>query len=207
MLVCQVIELDPIGSPATISLRCGGTRANVRLTTGLSWCSSAPRSITSSTSCIPGSTELRQNAVRGGMIDAEDAISRYYHGQNLRPRFHGKDRPLAFRDENGPETVMIDGNRIHVPSKMGGVARTKEVLRWPGKLIRECRIRERAGRWYASVRGEVFQEEYGQRCGEGVACIDLGLITFATIAYPDGTHRKVRAPEPYRRSTKSLRRA
>ena len=193
MQVCQVIELDPIGSPVTISLRCGGTRANLRLTTGLGWCSLLPEVNNVKYQLHPWFYELRQNAVEGGMIDAEDAISRYYDGQNRRPRFHGKNRPLAFRPENGPDTVMIDGNRVHVPSKMGGVARTKEVLRWPGKLIRECRFREREGSWYASVRVEVSQEEYGQRCSDGVACIDLGLITFATIAYPDGTHRKVRA--------------
>ena len=44
------------------------------------------------------------------------------------------------------------------------------------------------------------------RCGDGAAGIDLGLSTFATIACPDGTHRKVEAPEPIRRSMKALRR-
>ncbi|MCY4367734.1 MAG: hypothetical protein OXE17_16150, partial [Chloroflexi bacterium] len=35
----------------------------------------------------------------------------------------------------------------------------------------------------------------------------LGLKTFATIAYPDGTVDKVQAPEPLRRSLRSLRRS
>ena len=78
---------------------------------------------------------------------------------------------------------------------------------WPCKAIRECRVRERAGRWYTSVRVEIDQAEYGHRCGDGVAGIDLGLSTFATIAYPDGTHRKVETPEPFRRSMRALRRA
>ena len=98
-------------------------------------------------------------------------------------------------------------NRIQLPFKMGGLVKTKEDLRWPGKVIRECRIREKGGRWYASVRVEIGPAEYGQRCGDGVAGIDLGLSTFATIAYPDETHRKVQAPEPFRRSMKALRRA
>ena len=42
-----------------------------------------------------------------------------------------------------------------------------------------------------------------------MACwgIDLGLKTFATIAYPDGTIEKVQAPEPLKRSLRSLRRS
>ena len=88
-----------------------------------------------------------------------------------------------------------------------GRVRMKEELRWPGKAIRECRIREHGGRWYASVRVEIAEEEYPQHCGDGVLGIDLGLKTFATIAYPDGTIEKVQAPEPLKRSLRSLRRS
>ena len=155
----------------------------------------------------PWFRELSQNAIKGGMIDAQEAIGRYYRGQNQRPRFHGTHRPLAFRADNGPGTVPIGCKRIQLPAKMGGTLKTKEALRWPGKVIRECRIRRKADRWYASVRVEIDQDEYGQCCGDGVAGIDLGLSTFATIAYPDGTHRTVQAPQPFRRSMKALRRA
>lgn len=101
----------------------------------------------------------------------------------------------------------MDGDRIQIPAKMGGAVSAKEGLRWTGKIIKECRIRGKDGRWYASVRVEIEQGEYGQDCGAGVAGIDLSLSTFATIACPDGTHRKVQAPEPLRRSMKALRRA
>ncbi|MCY4364844.1 MAG: transposase [Chloroflexi bacterium] len=37
--------------------------------------------------------------------------------------------------------------------------------------------------------------------------IDLGLETFATIAYPDGTIEKVRALEPLKPSLRALRRS
>ena len=67
----------------------------------------------------------------------------------------------------------------------------KEELRWPDKGIREFRIREHGGSWYASVRVEIAEEEYPHHCGNGVLGIDLGLKTFATIAYPDGTIEKV----------------
>ena len=57
------------------------------------------------------------------------------------------------------------------------------------------------------ILGTVFADQCYQSCGNGVAGIDLGLGTFAAIAHPDGTHRKVQAPEPFRRSMKALRRA
>ncbi len=83
----------------------------------------------------------------------------------------------------------------------------KEGLRWLGKAIRECRIREHGGRWYASLRVEIEQAEYTGYCGQGVLGIDLGLKTLATIACPDGTVEKLRAPEPLKRSLRSLRRS
>ena len=150
---------------------------------------------------------LSQNAVKGGMIDAQDAIKRYYDGQNRRPRFHGRNHSLAFRADNGPGTVQLDGKRLTVPAKAGGPVKTKEPLRWPGKVIRECRIKEKAGRWYASVRVDLDPGEYPHKCGQGVLGIDLGLKTFATIAYPDGTVEKVDAPQPFKQSLKALRRA
>ncbi len=155
----------------------------------------------------PWFADLSQNAVKGGQMDAQDAIARFYSGQNRRPRFHGKSRALAFRGDNGPGTVKLGGKTLTIPGKAGGAVRTKEPLRWPGKEIRECRIKEKAGRWYASVRVEIDETEYPHQCGAGVLGIDLGLKTFATIAYPDGTIEKVDAPEPMKRSLKALRRS
>ena len=139
------------------------------------------------------------------MIDAVDSIERYYRGQNRRPRFLGRNSRSRFRIDNGVGTVKVDGSHLALP-RMGRV-RLKEGLRWPGKAIRECRIREQGVRWYASVRMEIEEVEYTGHCGQGVLGIDLGLKTFATIAYPDGTVEKVRAPEPFRRSLRSLRRS
>ena len=153
----------------------------------------------------PWFRELSQNAVKGGMIDAVDAIERYYRGQNRRPRFLGRNSRLRFRLDNGVGTVKADGSHVALP-RIGRVW-MKEGLRWPGKAIRECRIREHGGRWYASVRVEIEEVEYTGHCGQGVLGIDLGLKTFATIAYPDGSIEKVRAPEPLKRSLRSLRRS
>ena len=221
MLVCQVIELDPTESQRVAFVRHGAAARIARNDLVALWRDQGPVEAESRLKLVqlrpevnrvkyqlhPWFSEVSQNAIKGGMIDAQDAIARYYRGQNRRPRFHGKHRPLSFRADNGPNTVRIDGESIRLPAKMGGTIRTKEGLRWPGKVIRECRIRGKADRWYASVRVEIDQEEYGQICGIGTAGIDLGLSTFATIAYPDGTHRKIQAPQPFRNSMKSLRRA
>ena len=153
----------------------------------------------------PWFRELSQNAVKGGMMDAVEAIERYYRGQNRRRRFLGRNNRPRFRIDNGVGTVKVDNSHLLLP-RIGRV-RMKEELRWPGKALRECRIREHGGRWYASVRVEIAEEEYTHHCGNGVLGIDLGLKTFATIAYPDGTIEKVQAPEPLKRSLRSLRRS
>ena len=139
------------------------------------------------------------------MMDAVDAIERYYLDQNRRPRFLGRNSRLRFRIDNGVGTVRMDNSHLLLP-RIGRV-RMKEELRWPGKALRECRIREHGGGWYASVRVEIGEEEYPHHCGNGVLGIDLGLKTFATIACPDGTIEKVQAPEPLKRSLRSLRRS
>ena len=221
MLVCQVIELRPTAGQVEI-FRSHGHAARIarndlialwrdegrrlpgfRFKTG----ELRPQVNRGKYEAHPWFKGLSQNAVKGGMIDAVDAIERYYRGQNRRPRFHGKTRALAFRADNGPGTVKVEGKVITIPAKAGGQVRMKEVLRWPGKVIRECRIKERAGRWFASVRVELDPTEYLHQCGTGVLGIDLGLKTFATIAYPDGTIEKVEAPQPFKQSLKALRRA
>ena len=157
----------------------------------------------------PWFAELSQNAIKGGYIDAEDAIARFYSKQNKRPRFHGKGRRRAFRADNGVGKVKLDGNgrKLLIPAKAGGAVKLGEALRWPGKAIRECRISERGGRWYASIRQEITAEEYGKVCGEGTVGIDLGVKALATICWPDGSYEELAAPEPLKRSLAALRRA
>ena len=156
----------------------------------------------------PWFAELSQNAVKGGYIDAEDAIARYYTKQNKRPKFHGKGHRRRFRADNGVDTIKIDEDgRLLLPRKMGGAVKLGESLRWPGKVIRECRIGERGGRWYASIRVEITASEYGLICGDGKAGIDLGVKALATICWPDGSYEELVAPEPLKHSLTALRRS
>lgn len=153
--------------------------------------------------------EVSHQAVKGGYKDAESAIKNFYSGKAKAPKLRGKSRRLAFRADNGVDTVRIEGKYIYLPEKAGGVVKLKEGLRWPGKVIRECRIREKAGRWFACVRVQVTPEEYGQRRGVGTGGLDLGLKTFVCIACPgdtEATVEKIMGPEPLRRSLTGLRR-
>ena len=219
MLICQVIELDPSVRQGAAFYRHAAAARIARNDLVALWREEGKRlpgfrlrsgelrpEVNGVKYAVhPWFRELSQNAVKGGMIDALDAIERYYKGQNRRPRFLGKNSRLRFRIDNGVDTVRVDGSHLVLP-RIGRV-RMKEGLRWPGKAIRECRIRERGGSWYASVRLEIEESEYAGRCGTGVLGIDLGLRTFATIAYPDDRIEKVQAPEPLKRSLRSLRRS
>lgn len=145
----------------------------------------------------PWFKDLSQYAVKDGYADAEDAIA----------RFHGKSRRFAFRADNGAGVVKMLGKTLKLPEKMGRLIKTHEPLRWAYKVIRGCRISERGGRWFASVRVEISEDEYGWRCGQGVLGIDLGLKAFATIAYPDGRIEEIEAPQPLRRGLRRLAKA
>ena len=81
----------------------------------------------------------------------------------------------------------------------------KEALRWSKAKVRECRIKQKGGRWFASVLMHVPDEKL--RCGNGICGIDLGVKTFATIYFDDGRMAKIDAPRPLRRLLGQLRRA
>ena len=158
----------------------------------------------------PWFSELSQNAIKGGLMDAEDAVMWFYRKLARPPRFHKAGRRDAFRADNGVGTVSLADRTLRLPKKAGGNVRMKEALRWPGAVIRGCRIRRKADRWFASVRVEVPDSAYPQRCGQGRVGLDLGLSTFATIA-PEGAEEadvvKVSAPQPFRTAMTRLRRA
>ena len=107
---------------------------------------------------------LSRDAVKGGYIDAEDAIGRYYAKQSRRPRFHGKASRRRFRADNGVDTVQADGKRLIFPRKLGGAVRVGEAVRWSDKPVREGRVSELGGRWYASIGQEIGRAEDGVTC-------------------------------------------
>ena len=63
---------------------------------------------------------------------------------------------MAFRADNGPDTVRCDARTIHLP-KIGAV-RTREACRFPGP-VRECTVKHDGIRWQAAVVGEIEDPE------------------------------------------------
>ena len=222
MLICQVIELAPTEAQRRVFCRNANAARIARNDLIAQWREEGKRlpapgfrySLSELRPVLNGRKyeahpwfrEVSQNAVKGGYIDAEDAVKRFYSGQNRRPKFHGENRCRRFRADNGVDTVKLRGKCLLLPKLCGGRVKTKENLRWDCRPIRECRIKESAGRWYASVGVEITQEEYGKVCGSGVAGGDLGLRVFLTVLHDDGSVEKVHAPEPLRRSLTTLRR-
>ena len=148
-----------------------------------------------------------QNAVKGGLIDAVDALTRFFKGQNKFPKFEPKGKHCRFRIDNGVNTVKVEQRAerqlpfLKLPRI--GLVRMKEALRWPAAQVRECHIKYKGGKWFASVLMNVPDEE--RRCGEETCGIDLGLSTFATIYYGNGEVEKIHAPRPLRRMLHRLR--
>lgn len=157
----------------------------------------------------PWFNEVLANAVKGGYIDGETADRRFYRKQSRWPKLKDKGRRLAFRADNGVGTVRVSGRWLYLPGSPGRWVKLKEPLRWAGKEIRECRVREQGGRWFAGVRFDITPEEYGQGCGVGTIGMDLGLENFLSVARPgdtEATVQKLDGPEPLKRSLGSLRR-
>ena len=220
--ICQVIELGPTGEQVARFYRhCAAARIArndlVALWKGegdkppaerTNYLRLRPRFNSSKRNERPWMAEVSQNAVKGGLIDAEDAIRRFYKKESRAPRFHARGKRDSFRCDNGVGTVKVDGKTLVLPAKCGGQVRMKESLRWPGKMIRRCRVRRKADRWFASVAVEIDQAEYGQKSGAGTVGIDLGLHTFVVLAPPGAGEAecvKVDAPAPFRQAQKRMR--
>ena len=107
---------------------------------------------------------------RVGLIDAVDALTRFFKGQNKFPKFEPKGKRYRFRIDNGVNTVKVEQREerqlpfLKLPRI--GLVRMKEALRWPETQVRECHIKQKGGKWFAAVLMHVPDEEL--RCGEGI---------------------------------------
>ena len=106
----------------------------------------------------PWFRELSQNAVKGGMIDAVDAIERYYRCQNRRPRFLGRNNRLRFRIDNGAGTVKVDGSHLLLPTHRPGAYEGRVALAREGHTgvpdtgTRRSLVRQRpSGDWRRGI--------------------------------------------------------
>ena len=107
---------------------------------------------------------------------------------------------MAFRADNGPDTVRCDARTIHLP-KIGAV-RTREACRFPGP-VRECTVKHDGIRWQAAVVCEMEVPE--PKAAGVVAGVDVGLRRWATVH--DGTQAvAIDNPRPLKRALAKLRR-
>ena len=111
-----------------------------------------------------------------------------------------RKRGMAFRADNGPDTVRCDARTIHLP-KIGAV-RTREACRFPGP-VRECTVKHDGIRWQAAVVCEMEVPE--PKAAGVVAGVDVGLRRWATVH--DGTQAVASDnPRPLKRALAKLRR-
>ena len=146
----------------------------------------------------PWGTELSQNAAKYSTVDLAQAAenwgeyrrklkARQWPGRHVGfPRFKIRKHEQAFRADNGPHTVKVDGKTVILP-KIGRVAMVEE-LRFAGS-IREVTINRTAGTWFASFCVEEGREPPPLKDGPTIG-VDVGVGTMAvcwdsmTVANP-----------------------
>lgn len=145
--------------------------------------------------------------------DAFDAVQKAYKAAFARlkrtgkwspPKFHKKGAKESFLAyAGGTETFRRVGQRFKVP-RIGFVT-VVTPLRWPNEKKIKAQIKFRAGRWWLTIAYELPEPKPLSKkrpsCG-----IDLGCVTFATIASKGVVTEEVAPPKPYAKAKRKLRR-
>ena len=160
----------------------------------------------------PWSATLSQNPAKYTLIDLAGTWDRFWRecreakrcGRKVRrqyrpPRFHSRKRGMAFRADNGPDTVRCAGRTIHLP-KIGTV-RTREACRFTGP-VRECTVKHDGIRWQAAVVCETAAPD--AKAAGVVAGVDVGLRRLATV-HDGAAALTVENPRPLKRALTKLR--
>ena len=140
MLICQVIELKPSAAQTVLYPRHAAAARIARNDVIALWCDEGrqlpgfrcklselcPVLNRDKFAFHPWMKDLCQNAVKGGAIDAQDAIVRHYEGLARRLRFHGRHSRRRFRADNSVRAVKVTDGQLVLPRNMGSAARVKE---------------------------------------------------------------------------------
>ena len=129
------------------------------------------------------------------MIAVSDAVKAAYNdGQtNSYSRFKSRRSRRAFRADNGPGTVRVEGRTIILPRKRGGRVEMAERLRFSGS-IREVTITQDGGRWFACITVKTDAEPAPKRDAP-IEGVDVGVRKLAVcsdgraFAYPNALDR------------------
>ena len=140
--------------------------------------------------------DMDQRAAAYGIMNLEDAITRYDKGQNNRPRRKKRRARQSYQMESAK--VTIDGKRVKLP-KIGWIQMHEEV-RFKGQVVNRVTISRTAHRWFISVTVETEDIQQVVDPTAPVIGIDVGINTLATL--DDGT--KFDNPRPLKRYERKL---
>ncbi|MCY4059798.1 MAG: transposase, partial [Gammaproteobacteria bacterium] len=161
----------------------------------------------------PWSAVLSQNAAKYALIDLGTAWARLWRARRegkeagrgfdrrcRPPRSHSRKRGMAFRADNGPDTVRCDGRTLRLP--VIGTVRAREACRFAGP-VHECTVKHDGVRWQAAVVCEVPDPE--PKAVGAVVGVDVGLRRLATVH--DGVvSETIDNPRPLKGTLSKLRR-
>lgn len=124
---------------------------------------------------------MDQRAAMYGIMNLEDAITRYDKGQNKRPKRKRRGCRQSYSMESAK--ITIDGSCVKLP-KIGWVSLHEEV-RFKGEVVNRVTISRTAHRWFLSVTVETEDTMLVVDPTAPVIGIDVGINTLATLS--DGT--------------------
>ena len=133
----------------------------------------------------PWAGERSRNAAECALRDVGAALAAWLDPKRPKARFprcRRRSGKAAFRADNGPDMVGVDGEQVWPPKIR--IIRMREAPRFEG-CIRECAIKRGGGRWFAcfAVRCEDGRAEpLPDRDAVGV---EVGVKVLATLS--DGT--------------------
>jgi putative transposase len=151
--------------------------------------------------------EVDSTSLQNSLKNLADAFSRFFKGQNDKPRFKSRKNPVQSytsqcnHPKNGKPTIEVAGNKIKLP-KLGWVkfAKSREV---EGRILSATIRRSPSGKYFVSVLCEVDTCPYVPVDPDKAVGIDLGLKDFAILSNGE----KENAPKYFRKYEKQLAKA
>lgn len=129
----------------------------------------------------------------------QKAFRAFFRKTAKRPTFKRKGEHDAFYIEN--DKFRMDGHSVMLP-KIGRV-RLREELRFAGKIMGAV-VSRSADRWFVAVQVDVGEVQK-QRTGDGIAGVDLGVKTAATVVTEDAAEI-LTGPKPLKAALRRVKR-
>ena len=140
-------------------------------------------------SVCPWGRKLPQSAAKYGVYGLNAAIEAWRNKRcaNQFPRFHSRHKRIAFRADEGADTVTCKGKTIYLPAI--GAVRMRQPLRLRGSIL-EVTILCEADRWFACVTLLALAPRRSR--GTEIVGVDVGVEMLASCS-DETTHKNPRA--------------